>query len=56
MKKAIIAGVCLLALGASFVGGVLWEYAAEQQEIADIEGAAAEACKIQIKMARRLCK
>jgi hypothetical protein len=56
MKKAIIAGVCLLALGASFVGGVLWEYAAERQGIADIETAAVEACQIQLKTARRLCK
>lgn len=56
MKRAIIAGLCLLALGGAFVGGVLWEYAAERQEIADIESAAVEACKIQIKTVRRLCK
>ena len=56
MKKTLIAGLCLLALGASFVGGVVWEYTAERQEIADIEAVALEACDIRIKAIKKVCK
>lgn len=56
MKKALLAGLAVLALGAAFVSGVAWEYAAQRQEIADIETAAVEACQIQLKTARRICK
>ena len=56
MKKVIIAGLCVLALGASFVGGVVWEYTAERQEISEIEAVALEACNVQIKTIKKLCK
>ena len=56
MKKVIVAGLCALALGASFVGGVVWEYTAERQEIADIEAVALEACDIRIKAIKKVCK
>lgn len=56
MKKIFIVGLCLLALGGAFVGGIVWEYTAERQEIADIEAVALEACAIQLKVARRSCK
>ena len=56
MKKVIITGLCLLALGASFVGGVVWEYTAERQEIAEIEQVALDACNVKIKAIKKLCK
>lgn len=56
MKKIIIAGACLLALGGAFVCGVLWEYTAERQEIADIEAVALEACDIRTKTIKKVCK
>lgn len=56
MKKLLIVGLCVLSLGAAFVGGVLWEYAAERQEIADIEAVALDACNIRIKAIKKLCK
>lgn len=56
MKKALLAGLAVLALGAAFMSGVAWEYAAQRQEIADIEAVVLEACQIQLKTARRLCK
>lgn len=56
MKKLLIAGLCALSLGAAFVGGVLWEYAAERAEIADIQAAAAESCAKRVKLAERVCK
>lgn len=55
-KKTLIVGLCVLALGAAFVGGVLWEYAAERQEIADIEAVALEACNIRVKNIQKLCR
>jgi hypothetical protein len=55
-KKVIVAGLCVLALGASFVGGVVWEYTAEREEIADIEAVALEACNARIKTLQKLCK
>lgn len=56
MKKVIIVGLCALALGAAFVGGVLWEYTAERQEIAEIEAVALDACNIRIKAIKKVCK
>lgn len=56
MKKILIAGLCVLSLGAAFVGGVVWEYAAERQEIADIEAVALDACNARIKTIQKLTK
>ena len=56
MKKILIPGLCVLSLGAAFVGGVLWEYTAERAEIADIQAAAAESCAKRVKLAERVCK
>ena len=56
MKKILIVGLASLALGAAFVCGVLWEYTAERQEIADIEAVAQEACNARIKTITKLCK
>lgn len=56
LKKAMAAGLVLLAIGGAFVGGVLWEHVAERQEIADIEAVALEACNIRVKTITKLCK
>lgn len=56
MKKVLFAGLALLALGGAFVGGVLWQYAAERAEIADIEAVALDACNARIKTIQKLCK
>lgn len=56
MKTTIKTLILIALLGASFIGGVFWEYAAERQEIADIEQVAQEACQVQLKIARKMCK
>lgn len=56
MKKLLIAGLCVLSLGAAFIGGVLWEYKAHKAEIADIEQAAIEAHTKQLNALRKMCK
>lgn len=56
MKKILIAGLCVLALGAAFVGGVVWEYKAHQAEIADIEQVAIETHTKQLNALRKICK
>lgn len=56
MKTTIKTLIAIALLGASFIGGVFWEYAAERQEIADIEQVAQEACQVQLKLARKMCK
>ena len=56
MKKIVIAGVCVLALGAAFVGGVLWEHKAHQAQIDDIEQAAIETHAKQLNALRKICK
>lgn len=56
MKKLLIAGLCMLSLGAAFVGGVLWEYKAHKAEIADIEQVAIETHTKQLNALRKICK
>lgn len=56
MQKLLIAGLCVLSLGAAFIGGVVWEYTAERQEISEIEAVALEACNARIKTLKKLCK
>lgn len=56
MKKILIAGLCVLSLGAAFIGGLLWEYEAHKAEIADIEQVAIEAHTKQLNALRKICK
>lgn len=56
MKKLLIAGACVLALGAAFVGGALWEYNAHKAQIADIERVAIETHAKQLNALRKICK
>ena len=56
MKTTIKTLIAIALLGASFIGGVLWEYSAERQEIADIEQVAIESCNVRIKMIKKMCK
>ncbi len=56
MKKILIAVLCVLSLGAAFVGGLLWEYNAHQVEIADIEQVAIETHAKQLNALRKICK
>ena len=56
MNKLVIMGLVLLSLGAAFICGVLWEYTAERQEIADIEQVAVDSCNVRIKAIKKLCK
>ena len=56
MKATIKTLIAIAALGGAFIGGVFWEYAAEQQSIAEIQQVAQESCQVQLKLARMACK
>ena len=56
MKKLLFVGLALLALGGAFIGGVLWQHAAQRAEIADIEAVALDACNARIKTITKLYK
>ena len=56
MKRLLTAGLCVLSLGAAFVGGVLWEHQAHKAEIADIEQVAIETHTKQLNALRKICK
>lgn len=55
-KKVIIAGLCVLSLGAAFVGGVVWGYRTQNADFVEFEKLAAESCAKRIKLAERVCK
>lgn len=56
MKTTLKILILALLMGASFIGGIFWEYSAERQEISDIEQVALEACNIRVKNIQKLCK
>ena len=56
MKFTIKLLILFLLMFSSFVSGILWEYSAERQEIADIEQVALESCNIRVKNIQKLCK
>lgn len=56
MRKLITVCVVALSLCAAFICGILWEYTAERQEIADIEQVANDSCNVRIKAIKKLCK
>ena len=55
-KKVFIAGLCVLALGAAFVGGAVWGYKKQNADFVEFEKLAAETCAQRIKLAERICK
>lgn len=56
MKKLLIAGLCVLSLGAAFVGGVVWGYRTQNADFVEFEKEAAESCARRVKLAERICK
>ena len=56
MKITLKVLILAFLMGVSFVVGVFWEYAAERQEIADIEQVALEACNVRVRVIQKMCK
>jgi len=56
MKTTLKILLLALFMATSFIGGIFWEYSANQQEITEIEQVALEACDVRMAAIKKLCK